>query len=157
MSVEPPADRRLPIEVYLAHGMNAGLRWTQLRERLLRLIWEAETPLGAYEAAERLGEAGRPAHPTSVYRWLQCFEQAGLVLPIVTWNRYLLSPNPGVKLWGLLLCRSCRSCSLVDLTAEHEALERKLEERAFTSRLSCVECEGRCRLCQVEDATACAA
>lgn len=157
MSVKRVADRRLSIELYLAHGTNEGVRWTPLRERLLRLIWQAETPLGAYEAAERLCEHGRVTHPTSVYRWLQCFEQAGLVLPIVTWNRYLLSPNPAVKRWGLLLCRSCRSCTAINLEEDRKELEQRLKERGFNPRIFCVECQGRCRICQREEATTCAA
>jgi Fe2+ or Zn2+ uptake regulation protein len=115
--------------------------------RLLRLIWSAGAPLGAYEAATQLAVPGRSAHPASVYRLLQSFQEAGLVLPIVTWNRYLVSPDPAVRLWGLLLCRSCRSCTAVDLASEQEALDRRLEARAFAGRRCCIECEGECRAC----------
>lgn len=155
MSVQSPMYQRLPIEAYLAHGASAGLRWTELRERLLRLIWSVSAPLGAYEAAERLSARGRSAHPTSVYRWLQCFERAGLVLKIVSWNRFLLSPNPTVPLWGLLLCRSCRSCAVIDLTPESDPLDRMLAERSFSQSRRCVECEGRCQACQSMEEAEC--
>lgn len=156
MSVRPAACRRLPIEAYRAHGASAGLQWTKPRERLLHLIWTEEKPLGAYEAADRLSGQGARAHATSIYRWMQSFEEAGLVLPIVTWNRFLLSPDPAVKLWGLLLCRGCRACIPVNLAPERPWLERTLGHRGFEARRYCVECEGQCSACTFEKPKLCA-
>jgi Fur family transcriptional regulator, zinc uptake regulator len=155
MPIDVAAGRRLPIEAYFAHGASTGLRWPQLRERLLRLIWSARRPLGAYEAAERLSRRGHRTHPTSVYRLLECFERSGLVLPVVTWNRYLLSPDPAVTLWALLLCRRCGACMAVAMAGEQEALARRIEAHGFATRRCCIECEGQCHFCKPEEAKEC--
>lgn len=139
--------RPLPLDDYVACGSDAGIRWTRRREAVLRLIWSARRPLGAYEVAERLGGGGRVVHPASVYRCLRCFEEAGLVLPVVTWKKHLLSPDPRVRCWGLLLCRGCGSCTAVDLSRERRALDGKLAARGFVPRAYSAESEGQCRAC----------
>jgi Fur family zinc uptake transcriptional regulator len=141
-------NRRLPFETYVSHGTAAGIRWTGRREDVLRLIWSVEQPLGAYEVAERLGGHGASVvHPTSVYRCLRCLEAAGLVLPVVTWKKHVLSPDPQVRCWGLLLCRHCRSCMPVDLTAGRERLDRRLSARGFAPRTYSAESVGACLAC----------
>lgn len=142
------SEERLPLEVYVSYGTSAGVRWTALRELVLGFLWSANKPVGVYEAASRLSKAGRATHPTSVYRCLSCLEEAGLVLPIVTWNRYMLSPDPMVTWWGVLLCSFCRSCTPFPLTEEREALGRELRARTFAPYRHSAECQGRCRRCQ---------
>jgi Fur family zinc uptake transcriptional regulator len=139
--------RRLPLETYVSRGAALGVKWTALREAVLRLIWSAAEPLGAYEAADRLGRGGRRVHPTSVYRCLHCLVDAGLVLHVVTWKRYVIAPDPALSLWAALLCRGCGSCTLLDLSARGESLDRKLSRREFDRRVCSAECEGLCRGC----------
>jgi Fur family zinc uptake transcriptional regulator len=141
-------NRRLPLEDYVSHGSAAGIRWTRRREDVLRLIWGAGRPLGAYEVAEQLGAGDEVVHPASVYRCLRCLEEAGLVLPVVTWKKHLVSPDPRVKGWGLLLCRHCRSCTAIDLTPERRRLDRRLAARGFAPRSCSAESEGACLTCR---------
>lgn len=141
------ASGRLPLEEYLSHGMTAGIRWTQIRAAVLHSLWSAGTPLGAYETAERLSKPERQVHATSVYRCLRCFADAGLVVPIVVWKKYLISPNPSVRAWGVLLCKSCGSGSTIDLSRELGPLSKALETRCFVPRIFAAECEGRCGEC----------
>ena len=143
----PAAAPRLPFEAYLRHGAEAGIGWTELRRRVLRLLWGAARPLGAYETADRLRADGRRVAPVTVYRCLAAFEEAGLILPVVTWKRYLLSPDPARGWWGLLLCRSCGAATPVDLADAGGSAERALAKRGFVPRRWALECEGRCRAC----------
>jgi Fur family zinc uptake transcriptional regulator len=141
------AVRRLPLEAYRLHGSEAGLRWTGTREAVLRLIWGSGKPLGAYEAAARLSSPERPVHAASVYRCLNCLSEAGLILPLLAWKKYLISPDPGVRTWGVLLCGGCGACSAVDLSGQADALHRRCAEYRFVPRAFAAECEGRCGGC----------
>ena len=82
---------RLPLELYVSRGTQAGVHWTTIRKAVLHLLWGAGMPLGAYETAERLSTPGCRVHPTSVYRGLHCLVNAKLVLPIVSWKKFLIS------------------------------------------------------------------
>lgn len=138
---------RPPFDAYLGHGAEAGLVWTLLRKRVLCTIWSAARPIGAYEVAERLTDGGRPVSAVSVYRCLGAFEEAGLVVPIVSLKRYILSPEPGAGPWAFLLCRGCGSCCAVDLRPARDRLARNLGARAFLPRRYAVEWHGLCRAC----------
>jgi Fur family zinc uptake transcriptional regulator len=139
---------RLPLESYISHGSEAGIQWTKVRKAVLHLLWSTAEPLGAYEAAERLSNPGKRVFPTSVYRCLDCLMEAGLVLQIVTWNKFVLPPRPGMGLWAALLCRDCRSCTILDLDDERAGLDDRVRVRGFTPLLYAAECPGRCRRCK---------
>jgi Fur family zinc uptake transcriptional regulator len=150
LAITTPAGR-LPFDAYLTAGSEAGLRWSLMPRSVLHLLWSAAEPLGAYQAAERLSTPARRVHPTSVYRGLRALVDAGLVVPIVTWKKYLISPDPGTpRLWAALLCRSCRSCTLVEVAGGRAELERRSRRRGFAPRLCSAECEGTCRTCAGE-------
>lgn len=144
-------DLRLPLDVYVSQGREAGIRWTELRLAVLRLFRDSAAPLGAYEAAARLTAQGTAIMPTSMYRCLRALDDAGLVVPIVTWRRFLLSPDPAVPLWGALLCAGCRSCTLVDLGHLHAEACRRVGAPGFRPRSWSVEAVGCCRACAARD------
>jgi len=69
------------------------------------------------------------------------------VLPVVRWKKYLLSPDPTVRCWALLLCRACRACTAVDLSHEQARVDTRLRDTGFAPRRYSVESEGRCIDC----------
>lgn len=146
LAIGTPA-RRLPLEAYVSHGAMLGVNWTAMRQAVLGLIWSAAEPLGAYEAADRLGRAGRRVHPTSVYRCLHCLVDAGLVLQIVSWRKYVIAPDPAVPLWAALLCRGCGACTMLDLSTRTAAFDAELSRRGFVRRNCSAECVGLCLAC----------
>lgn len=150
MAEAAAAGGRLPVEDYLAEGARRGVIWTALRSEVLHLIWSLDRPVGAYDAAARLSGGDVRVHPTSVYRCLHCLRDAGLVIPVVSWNRYLLTPDPAVTLWGLLLCGSCGACRPVDLSGELGALEGRVKAQGHAPSTYTIECRGRCRRCDAE-------
>jgi Fur family zinc uptake transcriptional regulator len=146
--------RRPPLTAYLAHAERGGFQWTPFREAALRMMWSTARPLGAYEAAERMTRRGHPARPASMYRAFRWLIGSGLMLPIVTWKRFLLSPDPSIGQWALLLCRGCRSCTAVEMAAGGERLERQITGRGFAPRMILAECEGLCARCAGQKALA---
>ena len=141
--------RALPFETYLSRGEAAGLRWSLHRQNVLRTLWEADRPIGAYEIAQVLGSDGVPKHPTVIYRCLRALEEARLVISVISWKRFVISPDPEAACWGLLLCKNCRCHLAVDLTAQQARLNTGLAGRGFLPRAVSVEAEGLCRACQV--------
>ena len=141
--------RALPFEAYLFRGEAAGLRWSLHRQDVLRVLWDSDRPIGAYEIAQSLGADGVPKHPTIIYRCLRALEDARLVIPVISWKRFVISPDPAAACWGLLLCKNCRRHLPVDLTAQQARLNTKLAGRGFQPRAVSVEAEGLCRACQV--------
>src|SRR3954453_3718975 len=71
-----------------------GARLTELRRRVLELIWRSHEPIGAYALLDRLGrERGRVAPPT-VYRALEFLIAHGLVHRIASLNAFIGCVHP---------------------------------------------------------------
>lgn len=141
------ADGPIPIEDYMAAGARRGLIWTEQRREVLHLLWSLGRPIGAYDSAARLSEGRAHVHPTSVYRCFRRLRDAGLVIKIFSWNRYLISPDPAAAIWGLLLCKTCHNCQPIDLSHEKAGLERRAKAQGYAPSAYTLECQGRCRTC----------
>ncbi|WP_114952144.1 Fur family transcriptional regulator [Sphingosinicella terrae] len=144
---------RLPLEAYLAEGERQGMIWTRMRRAVLEGAWRAGAPVGAYDLLDRLRRESGRAHLASVYRCLQALQAAGLVVPVLSWKRFLLSPDPRVRLWGLLLCDRCQTCLTIDLTSMIAQLDRRAREQNFSPGSHAIECRGRCRTCRGKGGT----
>lgn len=146
------ADGRLSVEDYLAEGARRGIVCTEQRCEVLFLLWNLAQPVGAYEAAARLSTAKSHVHATSVYRCFHRLQNAGLVIRVVSWNRYMLTPDPAVSIWGLLLCKGCETCIPIDLSREYAGLAGRVRAHGYAPSKYTVECGGRCRHCLAEEA-----
>src|SRR5688572_4025374 len=85
-----------------AAGADAGIAWSPTRKALLHALWSAVRPIGAYEMAVLLRRQFGKGHPTSVYRCLEQFIDAHLIVQIITWRKYLISPDPAVWPWATI-------------------------------------------------------
>lgn len=141
-----------PIEDYMAAGARRGLKWTEQRREVLHLLWSLGRPVGAYDAAARLSAGRAQVHPTTVYRCFHRLRNAGLVIKVFSWNRYLISPDPAASIWGLLLCKTCHDCRPIDLSHEQAGLERRAKAQGYAPSTYAVECQGRCLPCLTEEA-----
>ena len=56
-----------------------GVRLTELRRRVLEILWNSPTPLGAYAILDVLREDGRLGAPPTVYRALDFLLEQGLI------------------------------------------------------------------------------
>ena len=84
---------RVALAVSICEGR--GVRMTELRRRVLELLWESGRPTGAYELIEavKLG-ASRPVGPPTVYRALEFLMAQGLVSRIESLNAYVPCVHP---------------------------------------------------------------
>lgn len=140
---------RLAFEIYICAGSAAGIEWSPMRKALLRVLWSAVKPIGAYELAAYLRRQFGKSHPTVVYRCLEQFLDARLIVQIITWRRYLISPDPADWPWAALLCMRCKSATLIRIPGATDALARRSANLNFTPKVCWIEGEGQCRQCTV--------
>lgn len=125
-----------------------GLRFTDLRRRVLELVWTSHKPIGAYDVLARLGEErGRIAPPT-VYRALDFLIDAGLVHRLDSLNAFVGCPDPGRRHAGqFLICRECRTVTELHDAALEGQIQARAAELGFTAVRQILEVEGLCDSC----------
>ena len=126
-----------------------GVLMTELRRRVLELLWDGRGPTSAYQLMEaiKLGDS-RPVGPPTVYRALDFLMAQGLVSKIESLNAYVPCVHPEREHDCLFfICSGCReSVELEDpriggLLAEAAAI------LGFVATRRTVEVAGMCAQC----------
>ncbi|MDO8606180.1 MAG: Fur family transcriptional regulator [Phaeospirillum sp.] len=130
-----------------------GARLTEIRRRVLELVWESHQPVGAYALLETLAREGRSAAPPTVYRALEFLQRHGLVHRIALLNAFTGCSRPGHPHAGkFLLCAGCGMAAEL----EDEDIDRAVNEAAdrlgFTVSRQTIEVEGVCPSCRGREA-----
>ena len=130
-----------------------GARLTDLRRRVLELIWLSHEPVGAYAVLEELArERGRVAPPT-VYRALDFLMAHGLVHRIASLNAYIGCVRPDREHIGqFLVCSDCGSAAELDDRRIENAILSGAAAAGFSVEHPVVELAGRCPQCREGDA-----
>ena len=125
-----------------------GTRLTELRRRVLELVWQSHAPVGAYDILERLAaERGRVAPPT-VYRALDFLTGEGLVHRIDSLNAYIGCATPEAAHGAyFFICRACREAAEFDDAELAAALGRCVGRARFRVDAATVELVGLCGRC----------
>jgi Fur family transcriptional regulator, zinc uptake regulator len=128
-----------------------GARLTEIRRRVLELVWRSHQPVGAYSILERLGrERGRVAPPT-VYRALDFLIVHGLVHRIASLNAFIGCAHPGRDHIGqFLVCSGCGSAAELDDRRIDQAIRTGAEAAGFSVERPVIELAGRCPNCREE-------
>ena len=125
-----------------------GARLTDLRRRVLELVWESHRPIGAYGVLEALMKEQRAAPPT-VYRALDFLQEHGLVHRIASLNAYVGCSRPGKPHAGqFLICGTCRESAEVADSRVSEAIEATASRAGFEVEQQTVEVLGTCPRCR---------
>lgn len=127
-----------------------GVRLTDIRRRVLELVWESHQPLGAYGILDRLTAEGHKPAPPTVYRALDFLLEQGLVHRIASLNAYMGCADPSHQhLACFFLCESCGNAEeLEDSRALMQALQASAGKRGFRIRQPLLEIGGLCRACR---------
>ncbi len=126
-----------------------GARLTDLRRRVLELVWRSHAPQGAYAILERLRRERRRAAPQTVYRALDFLLAQGLVHRIESANAFVGCRAPGTPHAGhFLICSDCGAAAEVDDRRVGSALRRSAAEAGFTVERQTVEATGYCPDCR---------
>jgi Fur family transcriptional regulator, zinc uptake regulator len=125
-----------------------GERFTELRGRVLELVWASHRPIGAYPILERLKADGRSAAPPTVYRALDFLMSAGLVHRIESLNAYIGCAHPGERHASqFLICKACGTAVELDEPSVSDALSAAAGRRGFKVEARVVELSGACADC----------
>lgn len=124
-------------------------RLTPLRRRVLELVCESHSPVGAYDLLARLGgERNARAAPPTIYRALDFLMEHGLIHRINSLNAYVACFGPHRPHDAcLFICERCRTVEESDAIALRRALEREAADTGFSVRRQTIEITGVCRGC----------
>ena len=127
-----------------------GLRLTELRKRVLELVWQSHKPLGAYDILGVLSEHdGRRAAPPTVYRALEFLLENGLVHRISSLNAFVGCNHPEHAHQGqFLICRACHAAIELEQPAISEAIVAGAAGVGFAVESQTVEVVGLCAGCR---------
>lgn len=125
-----------------------GLRLTELRKRVLTLVWKSHKPQRAYDILQGLEDFGhRPAPPTA-YRALEFLVQAGLIHRIESLNAYIGCADPNQHHTSqFFICDACDAVAEIQDTALTRKLTKNAVELGFTPRQQTIEIHGLCEDC----------
>ena len=130
-----------------------GARFTDLRRRVLILIWESHAPVGAYEILAKMNETeGARVAPMTVYRALDFLIAHDLVHRIASRNAFVGCTQPEARHSGqFLICRDCGRVAEIEEASIEDALRKGAERVGFDVANPLIEVEGACRDCRGND------
>lgn len=125
-----------------------GLNFTPVRRKVLEILLQKNTAVGAYEILDLLREAGFKNQPPVAYRALDFLVQNGFAHKIEQLNSFIGCTHPGKDHSpAFMICRKC------DLVSEEEALTRDFSvsqiglKTGFTVEKAVIEAKGLCHSC----------
>ncbi|MEX2453963.1 MAG: Fur family transcriptional regulator [Rhodospirillaceae bacterium] len=125
-----------------------GLRFTQLRRRVLEIVWNRHSPVGAYDILDELRNEHRSAAPPTVYRALDFLLENGLVHKIESLNAFVGCGRPdGAHVGQFLICGKCRQVGELDDPDIADLIARKAAGVGFDVSRQTIEVQGLCRAC----------
>ena len=137
-----------------------GAQLTELRRQVLRLVLEAEQPVGAYALLDRLKNLRGGAAPPTVYRALDFLLEQGLIHKVERLNAFLGCVEAGQEGHAhgeeeghhdhphqFLICRNCGATAEISDPAITAALASASADAGFTLHRATVEAEGLCADC----------
>ena len=157
MATAAPLESMLDRAEALCAGRGAQL--TELRRQVLRLVLQAEQPMGAYALLDRLKGQRAGAAPPTVYRALDFLREQGLIHKVERLNAYVgcveAAQHPvdcGCTAehdhpHQFLICHRCGATAEISDPAVMAALTAAAARAGFTLAQATVEAEGLCARC----------
>lgn len=126
-----------------------GVRLTELRRRVLEILWSSSKPLGAYAILDLLRGEGRSSAPPTVYRALDFLLEQGLIHWLASLNVFIGCRQPDRHhSEQFLICQDCGLTDELNNPAVEELLRAEAAARRFEKLAQRVEVLGRCPRCQ---------
>jgi Fur family zinc uptake transcriptional regulator len=125
------------------------LRFTPIRELVLKTIWQSHKPLGAYELLPTLAEAGFNSAPPTVYRALDFLQEQGFVHRIALLNAFIGCPHPHkAHESSFLICSQCKNAVEIETSGISKEVNKQAELLGFIPEQQSIEVLGTCPECQ---------
>ncbi len=138
------------------HCASQNERLTPIRRDLLKVLSEAEAPLGAYDITERLGELRRrKIAPIAAYRGLDFLSRVGLVTRLESRKAFILCTHPDHSHASVFfLCSACGEVMEVPNEQLRILLDQSAKNASFMTERRVIEIHGTCKPCQMKKAAA---
>lgn len=128
-----------------------GVRLTDIRKRVLELVWCGHKPLGAYEILDMLRGERDGAAPPTVYRALEFLLEHGLIHRIESLNAYMGCTDPETPHRAqFLICAQCGTTAELNDPRIDAAIGEQAAAAGFTVNRRTIEVEGTCPHCAEE-------
>jgi Fur family zinc uptake transcriptional regulator len=126
-----------------------GVQWTDLREQVFAALARDESPVSAYDVAERVSAmVQRRIAANSVYRILDLFVAHGVAKRIESRNAYIANTHPGCQHDCIfLVCESCGKIRHLDDDSLAAAMRARAEQVGFSPSRPVLEMLGHCEAC----------
>lgn len=129
----------------------SGGRLTELRRRVLELVWQSHEPVKAYELMEQLRRERSGVAPPTVYRALDFLRAEGLIHRIESLNAFVGCGEPSEAHQGqFLICDRCGGAAEVNDPEIDQLLAAKAARLGFRLARATVELRGVCPRCAGE-------
>ncbi len=125
-----------------------GLRFTELRRKLFKMIWASHTPSKAYDLLDALKQDSIAAKPPTVYRTLDFLMEHGLIHKLNSLNAYVGCAHPLTHHeCYFLICKHCKTITECCNHALEQAISSTVDKNKFRLKQVTLEIEGECAEC----------
>ncbi len=127
------------------------VRLTEQRRKVLRLVWQSDRPLGAYDILAAIRQQQPKAAPPTVYRALDFLLEQGLIHKLETLHAYVGCPHPEQPHAGqFLICNQCGDVTELEDRSISDSLGDAARASGFQLEQRVVELSGTCADCAQE-------
>ncbi len=125
-----------------------GLNFTPVRRKVLEILLQKNTAIGAYEILDLLREAGFKNQPPVAYRALEFLVQNGFAHKIEQLNSFIGCMHPGNDHSpAFMICRTCDSVSEEEALTRNFSVSQIASKAGFTVEKAVIEARGLCHSC----------
>ena len=125
-----------------------GLNFTPVRRKVLEILIQKNTAIGAYEILDLLREAGFKNQPPVAYRALEFLVQNGFAHKIEQLNSFIGCMHPGKDHSpAFMICRNCDSVSEEEALTRNFSVSQIASKAGFTVEKAVIEARGLCHSC----------
>jgi len=125
-----------------------GLNFTPVRRKVLEILIQKNTAIGAYEILDLLREAGFKNQPPVAYRALEFLVQNGFAHKIEQLNSFIGCMHPGKdQSPAVMICRNCESVSEEEASTRNFSVSQIASKAGFTVEKAVIEARGLCHSC----------
>ena len=125
-----------------------GLNFTPVRRKVLEILLQKNTAIGAYEILDLLREAGFKNQPPVAYRALEFRVQNGFAHKIEQLNSFIGCTHPGKDHSpAFMICRNCDSVSEEEALTRNFSVSQIASKAGFTVEKAVIEARGLCHSC----------
>ncbi len=128
-----------------------GVRMTERRKTVLRLLCASDKPISGYELLDQMRGVVKNPSPPTVYRALDFLLEQGLVHKLESLHAYVGCTHPDhPHASQFLICDDCGEVTEVEDASVAESLRAAGQARGFRTKRPIVEVLGTCAQCDTK-------